>query len=140
MHKIKNRTASSSFLEKFEQPSHLYPTRFSSGNYRKPQTKLAVFLPNFQKPAHLHPIDISKLNYVKPMSQLSRSKHRISVRDSALRNKFLTDNEKEIEYLSLFKSKVKSKLLSYENMKESFLSYLCVNSRTNTYQRQYPAT
>ena len=37
MHKIKNRTAPSSFLEKFEQPAHSYPTRFSSGNYRKPQ-------------------------------------------------------------------------------------------------------
>ena len=30
MHKIKNRTASSQFLEKFEQPSHSYPTRFSN--------------------------------------------------------------------------------------------------------------
>ena len=28
MHKIKNRTASSSFLESFEQPAHSYPTRF----------------------------------------------------------------------------------------------------------------
>ena len=40
MHKIKNRTAPSSFLEKFEQPSHSYSTCFSSGNYRKPQIKL----------------------------------------------------------------------------------------------------
>ena len=40
MHKIKNSTAQSSFLEKFEQPSHSYSTRFSSGNYRKPQIKL----------------------------------------------------------------------------------------------------
>ena len=30
-------------------------------------------------------------------------------------NEFLTDTEKEIENLSLFKSKVKSNLLSYEN-------------------------
>ena len=40
MHKIKNRTVPSSFLEKFEQPSHSYSTGFSSGNYRKPQIKL----------------------------------------------------------------------------------------------------
>ena len=40
MHKIKNRTAPSSFFEKFEQPSHSYSIRFSSGNYRKPQIKL----------------------------------------------------------------------------------------------------
>ena len=37
MHKIKNRTTTSSFLEKFEQPAHSYPTLFSSRNYRKPQ-------------------------------------------------------------------------------------------------------
>ena len=40
MHKIKNRPALSSFLEKFEQPSYSYSTCFSSGNYRKPQIKL----------------------------------------------------------------------------------------------------
>ena len=40
MHKIKNRTAPSSFLEKFEQPSHSY-SRLSSRNYRKPQIKLS---------------------------------------------------------------------------------------------------
>ena len=37
MHKIKNRPAPSSFLEKFEQPAHSYPTSFSGGNYRKPK-------------------------------------------------------------------------------------------------------
>ena len=40
MHKIKNITGPSSFLKKFEHPSHSYSTRFSSGNYRKPQIKL----------------------------------------------------------------------------------------------------
>ena len=40
MHKIKNRTVPSLFLEKYEQPSHSYSTRFSSGSYRKPQIKL----------------------------------------------------------------------------------------------------
>ena len=45
------------------------------------------------------------------MSQLSRSKYRISVRGP----EFLTDGEKETKNLSLFKCKVESKLLSYEN-------------------------
>ena len=40
MHKIKNRNAPSSNLEKCEQPSHSYSTRFVNGNYRKPQIKL----------------------------------------------------------------------------------------------------
>ena len=49
------------------------------------------------------------------MSELSRTKYRISVKGAALWNKFLTESEKEIENLSLFKSKRKSKLLSYES-------------------------
>ena len=78
----------------------------------KVRTKTApvVFLPKFQKPAHPYPTNSSKLNYIKPTSQLS-----ISVRDPALWNEFLTVSEKKIENLSLFKSKAKSKLLSYEN-------------------------
>ena len=55
-----------------------------------------------------------KLNYLQPTSQLSRSKYRMSARGPALWNEFLTDSEKEIEYLSPFKSP-RSKILSYEN-------------------------
>ena len=78
-------------------------------------TAPAVFLPKFQKPALPNPTNSSKLNYLKPISQLSRSKYRISVRGSALWNQFLTESEKEIENQLLFKSKLKLKLLSYEN-------------------------
>ena len=79
------------------------------------ETAPPVFLPKFQKPAHPYPTNFSNLNYIKPTSQLSRSKYRISIRGPALWNEFLTKNEKEIGNLLLFKSKVKSKLLSYEN-------------------------
>ena len=48
-------------------------------------------------------------------SQLNRSKYRVYAKGPALWNEFLADSEKEIENLSLFKSKVKFKLLSYEN-------------------------
>ena len=48
------------------------------------------------------------------MSELSRTEYRISVKGSAPWNKFLTESEKEIENLSLFKSKRKSKSLSCE--------------------------
>ena len=78
-------------------------------------TATAVFLPKFQKPAHPYPTNFSKLNYIKPMPQLSRAKYRISVRGPTLSNEFLTNSEKEIENLSLFKSELKSKLLSYQN-------------------------
>ena len=77
----------------------------------KAETVPGVFLPKFQKQAHPYPTNFSKLNYIKPTSQLSRSKYRISVRGPDLWNEFLTDSEKEIENLSLFKSKVKSSLI-----------------------------
>ena len=73
------------------------------------------FLPTFEKPRHSYPTNFLKLNYIKPMSQLRRAKYKISVRDPALWNDFLTDTEKEIKNLSLFKSKLKSRLLPYEN-------------------------
>ena len=81
----------------------------------KNETIPVVYLPKFQKPAHPCPTDFSKLNYIKPTSQLSRSKYRISARRPTLWNEFLKDRKKEIENLSPFKNKVRSKLLSYEN-------------------------
>ena len=81
----------------------------------KTETAAAVFLPKIQKAAHPYTTNFSKLNYIKPTSQLSRSKYRTSVRSPALWNEFLTGSEKGIKNLSLLKSKVKSKLLSYEN-------------------------
>ena len=85
MHKIKNRTASSSFLEKFEQPSHSYSTRFSCGNYRKPQIKLRKCI------------------------------FRISIRGPAIWNDLVGITEKEIQSYSHFKTKIKRKLLNFEN-------------------------
>ena len=85
MHKIKNRTAPSSFLEKFEQPVHSYLTRFSSGNYRKPQIILR------------------------------KCKFQISIRGPAIWNNLAGSTEKEIQSSSFFKTKIKSILLDFEN-------------------------
>ena len=81
----------------------------------KAETAQVVFLPKFQKQAHPYPTTFSKLNYIKPTPHLSRSKYRIPVKGPTFWNEFLTDSEKEIKNLSLFKSKVKFKLLSYKN-------------------------
>ena len=81
MYKIKNRTAPSSFLEKFEQPAHSYPAHFSSGNYRKPQ----IILP--------------------------KCRFRISIRVPAIWNNLVGSTEKEIQLSSLFKTTIKRKLL-----------------------------
>ena len=85
MYKINNRTAPSSFLEEFEQPSHSYSTRYSSGNYRKPQIKLRKY------------------------------RIRISIRGPAIWNDLVGSTEKEIQSPSHFKTKIKSKLLNFEN-------------------------
>ena len=75
-------------------------------------TAPAVFLPKFKKPAYSYPTNFLKLNYTKQMSQFSRSKYRLPVKVPAPWNEFLTESGKEIKNSSLFKSTLKSKLLS----------------------------
>ena len=85
MHKIKNKTAPSSFLDEFEQPAHSHPTHFSSGNHREPQIKL------------------------------HKCRFRISIRGSAKSNSLVGSTGKEIQSFSLFKTKIKGKLRNFEN-------------------------
>ena len=85
MHEIKNRTAPSSFLEKSDQSSHSYSTRFSSENYRKPQI------------------------------ELRKCRFEISIRGPAIWNDLVGSTEKEIQSSSHLKTKRKSRLLNFEN-------------------------
>ena len=85
MHKVYNETAPARFFELFQKVSHPYPTGFS------------------------------KLCYKIPKTNLAKCKHRISSREVLIWNNFLSDYEKQIESSSLFKSKVKLKLLAFEN-------------------------
>ena len=85
MHKIKNGTAPSPFLEKFEQPADSYPTRFSGENYRKPQILLR------------------------------KRRFRISIRGPTIWNNLVGSMEKEIQSSSLFKTKIKRKVLVFVN-------------------------
>ena len=84
MHKIRIGSGPPAFSNTFEMPSHSYPTRFSNANYRKPKTK-------FRK-----------------------SRFRISIRGPTVWNDFVGNTEKELESSSLFKAKVKSRLLDFE--------------------------
>ena len=93
MHKIKNRTAPSSFLEKSEESAHSYLTRFSSGNYKKPSIKLR------------------------------KCRFRISIRDPATWKNLVGITKKEIQSFSLFKTQIKSKLLNFENEVTSFNAF-----------------
>ena len=83
MHKIKNKTAPSSFLEKFEQPSHSNSTRFSNGNTEN-----------------------RKLNYANVDFEFPLE---------VIWNDLIGSTEKEIQPSSYFKTKIKSKLLNFEN-------------------------
>ena len=85
MHKTKNRPAPLSFLEKFEEPAHSYPTLSSSGNYRKPEIKL------------------------------HKCRFRISIRGPKTWNNLVGSMEKETQSSSLFKTKIKSKLFNFAN-------------------------
>ena len=100
MHKIKNRTAPSSYLEQFEQPAHSYPTRVSSGNYRIPQI------------------------------MLRKCRFRISIRGPATWNNLVGSTEKETQSSSLFKTEINSKLHNIENALTFLLPLLLNNSLT----------
>ena len=69
----------------------------------------------FKIPSHLYPARFSNLNYSKPKTRLRKRRFWISIRGPATLKKFVTNTEKELEYSSLFKSKVKTKLLEFEN-------------------------
>ena len=85
MHKIKNGTVPAAFHTTFKMPSHSYPTRLSSVNCSKQKTRLR------------------------------KSRFQISIGGPAIYNNFVANIEKELESSSLFKSKVKTKLLDFKN-------------------------
>ena len=85
MHKVYNKTAPATFFEFFQKVCHPYPTGFSNSCYKIPKTNLA------------------------------KCKYRISSREVLIWKNFLSDYEKQIEPSSLFQSKVKLKLLAFEN-------------------------
>ena len=90
MHKIKTGTGPAAFHTSLKMSSHSYPTRFS------------------------------KVNYSKPKTRLRKSRFLISLRGPAIWNNFIPNTEKELEPRSLFKSKVKTKLLDFENEETFF--------------------
>ena len=75
----------------------------------------ALFFELLQKVSHPYPTGFSKLCYKIPKANLAKCKNRISSRGVLIWNNFLSDYEKQIESLSLLKSKVKLKLVAFEN-------------------------
>ena len=85
MHKIKNVTGPAAFQTTIKMPSHSYPTGFS------------------------------RVNYSKPKSSLCKTRFWISIWGPAIWKNFIANTKKEHESSSHFKSKVKPKLLQFEN-------------------------
>ena len=81
----------------------------------KTGTGPAVFHIIFKMPSHSYPTRFSSVNYSKPKTRLRKSRFRISIRGPATCNNFVTNTKKELESSSLFKSKVKTNLLVFEN-------------------------
>ena len=79
------------------------------------ETGPVIFLELFQKVSHPYPTGLSKLRCKIPKTNLTKCKHRISSRGMLIWNSFLSHSEKQIQSSSLFKPKVKLKLLAFEN-------------------------
>ena len=78
-------------------------------------TRPAAFHTTFKMRPHPCPTRFSRVNCSKPKSRLRKSRFRISTRGPAIWNNFVANTEKVLESSSLFKSKVKTKLLDFEN-------------------------
>ena len=76
------------------------------------ETAPATFFKLFQKVSHPYPKGFTKLCYKIPKTNLAKFKYKISIRGVLISNIFLSYYEKQIESSSLFKSKVKLKLLA----------------------------
>ena len=83
-----------------------------------PKTKTGIgssaFLTIFKVSFYSCQTHFSIINYSIPQTRLRISRFWISIRDPAILNNFVTFTEKKLESSSLFKSKVKTKLLDFE--------------------------
>ena len=80
------------------------------------KTAPSVFHPRFQRPSYSYTPHFSESNYSLPAHNLK--KIRVLIR--GLWNNFLARTEKSLETMSLFKSKVKYKVLALEKEAKYF--------------------
>ena len=139
-HKVKTDAAPAMFFPKYQKAENPYPTNFSKWNYIKTASQLTHSFPmhpfstpwKHQKTVRFFDVFSGKTKGVLGMNGLSESKYRIPVRGSALWNEFLTDSEKEIENLSLFKSKLTQITLIWKRSNLFLITFLCIVIPTST--------
>ena len=88
----------------------------------KTRSPASSFLLNFEQTSHSYPARFSSENYGKPRIKLCKCRFRCFIRAPVIWNNLVKNTEK-IQSRSLFKTKMKSKLLNLEN-KVSFLMLL----------------
>ena len=114
---------------KFEHTRHLFRKNKILNLYRLNILNNVMFVHKIptqtvssviQRPSHSYPTNFSECSYSLPTHNLRKIKFTTSIRGLLLWNNFLTKTEKSIEKMSLFKSKVKNKLLVLENKAKYF--------------------
>ena len=73
---------------------------------------MQFFITTFKMPSHSYPTRFSNVNYSKPKTSYAKVGSGYS---PAIWNNAVTNAEKELQSSSLFKSKLKTKLLDFEN-------------------------
>ena len=91
-------------------------------------TAPSSFLEKFEQPADWYPTHL----YRKPQIKLRKHRFRISIRGPAIWNDLVGSTEKEIQSSYLLKTKVKSKLVNFENEITFFNTITFKNSLTET--------
>ena len=79
-----------------------------------------IFNMAFEKPTHKYPTQFSETIFKYRKYSLTSTKHSISVRGSKLWNEFLANEEKEIQFHSIFLIKIKTPLLESDNERKYF--------------------
>ena len=65
-------------------------------------------------PAHSYPTRFSGVNHSNSKTRLRKGRFLIPIQGAAIWNNFVANTEKELKSSSLFKSKVKTKLLGFQ--------------------------
>ena len=81
----------------------------------KTGTSPAAFHTTFKVSFHSNPTHFSIVDYSKSKPSLRKSRFQASIRGPAIWNNFVANIKKELESSSLFKYKVKAKLLDFKN-------------------------
>ena len=79
------------------------------------KTSPLFFNGRLQRISHYYTIRPSALNFSKPKLKLTKAKYIISIRDPTILNYFVEECLKSLEKSPVFKVKVKSKLMNFDN-------------------------